>query len=56
MYCDWQTDAADAEMVELVEMEVRDTLNEMGFDGSGTPIVKGSALFALENKEPEIGV
>lgn len=48
-------DAADAEMVELVEMEIRETLNNMGYDGDNTPVVKGSALCALENTEPEIG-
>lgn len=48
-------DAADAEMVELVEMEIRETLNNMGYDGDNTPVVKGSALCALESTEPEIG-
>ncbi|XKL68428.1 hypothetical protein PGB90_003919 [Kerria lacca] len=48
-------DAADAEMLELVEIEIRETLSSMGFDGTNTPFVKGSALYALENKEPEIG-
>lgn len=33
-------DAADEEMIELVEMEVRELLAEMGFDGENTPIVK----------------
>ena len=37
-------DAADDEMVELVEMEVRELLSELGFDGDNVPIVKGSAL------------
>ena len=37
-------DAADEEMVELVEMEVRELLTELGFDGDNVPIVKGSAL------------
>lgn len=50
-----KVDAADAEMIELVEMEIRETLNNMGFDGDNTPIVKGSALCALEETEPEIG-
>ncbi|XP_047351844.1 elongation factor Tu, mitochondrial-like [Vespa velutina] len=48
-------DAADAEMVELVEMEIRELLTEMGFDGEKIPVVKGSALCALEGKNPEIG-
>lgn len=43
-------------MLELVEMEVRELLTEMGFDGNETPIVKGSALKAIENENPEIGV
>ncbi len=36
------------EMIELVEMEVRDLLGEYGFDGDNTPVIKGSALKALE--------
>lgn len=46
----------DPEMLELVEMEMRDLLNTYGFDGDNTPVVMGSALCALENREPEIGV
>ena len=38
----------DPELLELVEMEIRDTLNEYGFPGDDTPIIKGSALKALE--------
>ncbi|MDR0850671.1 MAG: elongation factor Tu [Christensenellaceae bacterium] len=38
----------DAELLDLVEMEVRDILNEYGFPGDTTPIIKGSALKALE--------
>ena len=38
----------DPELLELVEMEVRETLNEYGFPGDDTPIIKGSALKALE--------
>ncbi len=38
----------DAEMQELVEMEVRDLLSSYGFDGDGTPVIRGSALKALE--------
>ena len=34
---------------------MREVLNEFGFDGDNTPIIKGSALCALENKNPEIG-
>lgn len=50
-----KVDAADTEMVELVEMEVRELLSEMGFDGDNIPIVAGSALCALDGKNPEIG-
>ena len=50
-----KVDAADEEMVELVEMEIRDLLTEMGYDGNKVPVVKGSALCALEGKKPEIG-
>jgi len=49
-------DAADEEMIELVEMEVRELLDEMGFSEENTPIVKGSALCALEGNNPELGV
>lgn len=50
-----KVDAADTEMVELVEMEIRELLTEMGYDGDKIPIVAGSALCALEGKSPEIG-
>ena len=42
----------DPEMLELVEMDVRDLLNQYGFDGDNTPFVFGSALKALEG-DPE---
>lgn len=45
----------DPEMVELVEMEMRDLLNHYGFDGEHTPIVTGSALAAMNDTTPEIG-
>ena len=38
----------DPELIELVEMEIRETLNEYEFPGDDTPIIKGSALKALE--------
>ncbi len=38
----------DEELLELVEMEIRDLLNEYDFDGDNTPIIRGSALKALE--------
>ena len=42
-------DAADDEMVELVEMEVRELLTELGFDGDNIPIIKGSALMVCDH-------
>ncbi|KAH9490637.1 hypothetical protein Btru_052203 [Bulinus truncatus] len=51
-----KADAADKEMQELVEMEIRELLTEFGYDGNETPIITGSALKALEGSEPEIGV
>lgn len=50
-----KVDAADQEMVDLVEMEIRELMTEMGYDGDNAPIVRGSALCALEGKSPEIG-
>ncbi|KOF55816.1 MULTISPECIES: elongation factor Tu [Clostridium] len=41
----------DPELIDLVEMEVRELLNEYGFPGDDTPIVVGSALKALENPD-----
>ena len=45
----------DEELLELVELEVRELLTEYGFDGDDIPIIKGSALAALEGRDPEIG-
>ncbi|MBK1634042.1 elongation factor Tu, partial [Thiohalocapsa halophila] len=45
----------DAELLELVEMEVRELLDSYDFPGDDTPIVTGSALKALEGDESEIG-
>jgi elongation factor Tu len=45
----------DAELLELVEMEVRDLLSSYNFPGDDIPIIKGSALAAVENRDPEIG-
>lgn len=45
----------DPELIELVEMEVRDLLNEYEYDGDNTPIVVGSALKALEEPDGEWG-
>jgi elongation factor Tu len=45
----------DPELIELVEMEVRELLSSYQFPGDDIPIVKGSALMALEDKNPDIG-
>jgi elongation factor Tu len=45
----------DAELLELVELEVRELLAKYDFPGDDIPIVKGSALCALEDRSPEIG-
>lgn len=45
----------DPEMLELVEMEMRELLNSYGFAGDDTPVIMGSALCALNDKRPEIG-
>src|SRR4249919_3276574 len=46
----------DAELLELVEMEVRELLSKYDFPGDDTPIIKGSARLALEGDQSEIGV
>jgi len=46
----------DPEMLELVEMEIRELLTEYGFPGDDTPIIVGSALKALEGDTSDIGV
>ena len=46
----------DKEMLELVEMEMRELLNTYKFDGDETPIIMGSALCALDGRQPEIGM
>ena len=45
----------DPELLELVELEVRELLSSYQFPGDDIPIVKGSALCALEDRQPEIG-
>ncbi len=45
----------DPELIELVEMEIRDLLNEYEFPGDDTPIIQGSALKALEDSHGEWG-
>jgi len=46
----------DKELLELVEMEVRDLLSSYDFPGDDTPVITGSALKALEGDQSEIGV
>ena len=45
----------DAELLELVELEVRELLSKYDFDGDNIPIIKGSALAALEDSNEELG-
>ncbi len=45
----------DPELLDLVELEVRELLTSYEFPGDKIPIVRGSALMALENKEPKLG-
>ncbi|MEQ7873333.1 elongation factor Tu [Sphingomonas sp. ASV193] len=45
----------DPELLELVELEIREELSKRDFDGDNIPIVSGSALAALEDRNPEIG-
>jgi elongation factor Tu len=45
----------DSELLDLVELEVRELLSKYDFPGDDIPIVKGSALCALEDRSPEIG-
>jgi elongation factor Tu len=46
----------DPELLDLVEMEVRDLLSEYDFPGAETPIIRGSALKALQGEQSDIGV
>jgi len=45
----------DPEILELVELEIRELLSKYEFPGDDIPIIKGSALMALEDKKPELG-
>ncbi|HVZ82338.1 MAG TPA: elongation factor Tu, partial [Terracidiphilus sp.] len=45
----------DEELTDLVEMEVRELLSSYQFPGDDIPVIRGSALMALENKNPELG-
>ncbi len=48
-------DQADPELVELVEVEIREMLDEYGFPGDDTPIIKASALAAIEDGDAALG-
>lgn len=48
--------AKDPEIQELVEMEVRELLTKYEYDGDAAPVIFGSALCALNNTDPEIGI
>lgn len=50
-----KSDLADKEMLDLVEMEVRELLTSYGYDGDNSPIIFGSALMALENQNSPLG-
>ncbi|KAK5648930.1 hypothetical protein RI129_003822 [Pyrocoelia pectoralis] len=51
-----KVDKVDNEILELVELEMRELLTDFGYDGENTPMIKGSALKALEGDSSEIGV
>ena len=44
----------DPELLDLVELEVRELLSEYEFPGDDTPIIRGSALKALSRRRPEV--
>ena len=46
----------DEELLELVEMDVRELLSAQGFDGDNAPVIRGSALKAVEGDEGEMGI
>lgn len=46
----------DQELFDLIEMEIRELLNEYGYDGDDIPIIFGSALCALQDTQPDIGL
>lgn len=55
VYLNKADEVQDTETRELVEMEIRELLNEYGYPGDSATFIIGSALCALENKEPELG-
>jgi len=46
----------DEELVDLVDMEMREVLDDFGYDGDNTPFIVGSAKCALDDEKPELGV
>ncbi|RUS84863.1 hypothetical protein EGW08_007404 [Elysia chlorotica] len=50
-----KADAVDNEMIELVELEIREILTEYGFDGENIPVVFGSALQAMKGENSQLG-
>lgn len=50
-----KADQVDQEVLELVEIEIRELLSDFGFDGINSPVVSGSALKALQGDQSEIG-
>jgi len=50
-----KADAADDEVLELVEMEVRELIGEFGFSSDDTPVIIGSALNAIDGTNPALG-
>ncbi|RCN45756.1 putative translation elongation factor Tu [Ancylostoma caninum] len=55
VYLNKVDEVPDQETRELVDMEIRELLNEFEYDGDHLPVIFGSALCALEGKKPEIG-
>jgi len=54
--CDMlQADQVDADTLELVQIEMDELLTEYGFDAKNSPMICGSALCALEDRDPELG-
>lgn len=51
-----KADLVDAEVLELVEIEMREMLSDFGFDGVNSPVICGSALLALKDDNSEFGV
>jgi elongation factor Tu len=50
-----KADQVDKEVLELVELEIRELLTDFGFDGDSSPVIYGSALLAMKGDESEIG-